>query len=377
MLLRLSAALSLMVFAVSPAFAQEAKPAARPEVEVVFCLDTTGSMGGLIQAAKQKIWAISNQIASGRPTPRLKVGLVAYRDRGDEYVTKIFDLTDDLDSIHSHLQGLKAAGGGDFPESVNQALHEAVTKISWSKDNKTLKLIFLVGDAPPHMDYADDVKYPETCKKAVENNITINTVQCGGNAQTKTAWEDICRLAEGSYVQIDQAGGPIVAIATPFDAELGEINREMSKNTLVYGRREAQESAKSKAVAGAALAPAAAADRASYLARNNAAASYDLLQNVKDGKVKLEEMKKDELPDELKNLSLAEQKQFLEKLDQTRKELQQKAIDLDKKRSEFIAKKQAENESTRARDSFDQNVLRILQRQAGRANIDYAIDEKK
>src|SRR5690348_466629 len=158
-----------------------AKP--KPKVEVVFCLDTTGSMGGLINAAKQKIWAISNQISSGKPTPRVKIGLVAYRDRGDAYVTKVFDLTDDLDAIHGHLMGFQAQGGGDFPESVNQALNEAVTKITWSKDKKTLKMIFLVGDAPPHMDYADDVKYTETCKLAVSQDIIINTVQCGHHGE--------------------------------------------------------------------------------------------------------------------------------------------------------------------------------------------------
>src|SRR5438552_12164021 len=101
-----------------------AKKQDKPQVEVVFCLDTTGSMGGLIDAAKQKIWSICNQIAGGKPTPQLKVGLVAYRDRGDEYVTKVTDLTDDLDAIHTQLMGFRAAGGGDFPESVNQALPE-------------------------------------------------------------------------------------------------------------------------------------------------------------------------------------------------------------------------------------------------------------
>jgi Mg-chelatase subunit ChlD len=374
---RLIAGFGAFIALVSQVSAQEAKPAPRPEVEVVFCLDTTGSMGGLIQAAKQKIWAISNQIAAGKPSPRLKVGLVAYRDRKDQYVTKLFDLTDDLDSIHGHLQGLSAGGGGDFPESVNQALDEAVTKIGWSKDAKTLKLIFLVGDAPPHMDYADDVKYEESCKKAVASNIIINTVQCGANAQTKKAWEDICRLAEGSYVQIGQSGGPILAIATPFDKELAEINGEISKNTLVFGRPEAQATARFNAASGAKLKGGAAADRAGFLARNGAAGSYDLLQNIKDGKVKLENLKKEELPDELKNLSLAEQKQYLDKLDKSRQELQKRALELDKKRNEFVAKKQAENEKNRAPDSFDQNVLRILQRQAGRANIEYAIEEKK
>src|SRR5205085_868706 len=66
-----------------------------PAVEVVFCLDTTGSMTGLIDAAKGRIWAICNQILNGRPMPELKVGLVAFRDKGDEYVTRVYDLRDD------------------------------------------------------------------------------------------------------------------------------------------------------------------------------------------------------------------------------------------------------------------------------------------
>src|SRR3954469_2246844 len=90
----------------------------KPKVEVVFCLDTTGSMGGLIDAAKKKIWAICNQIAGGTPTPRLKVGMVAYRDRGAASVTKVHDLTEDLDAVYGQLMALKAEGGGDFPESV-------------------------------------------------------------------------------------------------------------------------------------------------------------------------------------------------------------------------------------------------------------------
>jgi len=220
---------------------EPAKPKAKPQVEVVFCLDTTGSMGGLIDAAKKKIWAICNQIAGGNPSPNLKVGLVAFRDRGDEYITKVIDLTDDLDAIHTHLMGFRAAGGGDTPESVNQALHEAVTKIKWSPNKKTLKIIFLVGDAPPHMDYPDDVKYPDSCKLAVKNDIIINTIQCGRLPDTEKFWKDICRLAEGSYVQIDQQGGPVVVVATPFDDELSKINAELSKATIVFGNGKQQE----------------------------------------------------------------------------------------------------------------------------------------
>ena len=361
------------VFAQGPAKQQEA----RPNVEVVFCLDTTGSMGGLINAAKQKIWAISNQITTGTPTPHVKVGLVAFRDRGDAYITKVFDLTDDLDGIYGHLMGFQAQGGGDFPESVNQALNEAVTKISWSKDKKTLKMIFLVGDAPPHMDYPDDVKYTETCKLAVANDIIINTVQCGKHPETKKYWQDICRLAEGSFVQIDAAGGPIVVVKTPFDADLAKINNDLAKTTLVYGDAKDQKAGETQKMANQALPAPVAADRAAFYANSWRGTSYCLLENIKNGKVKLEELKKEQLPPELQKLTLAEQKVFLGKLDKERAALNEKARDLDKKRSAFIAQKQTEDAKNKGRDSFDGQVLQILQRQATRANIEYAIEGKK
>ena len=68
--------------------AKAAAKAAKPRIEVCFVLDTTGSMGGLIEGAKQKIWSIANEMISAKPTPELRLGLVAYRDRGDEYVTQ-------------------------------------------------------------------------------------------------------------------------------------------------------------------------------------------------------------------------------------------------------------------------------------------------
>src|SRR5689334_3810456 len=98
----LAAAATLTAGAAETKTEKKADKKAKPKVEVVFCLDTTGSMGGLIEAAKQKIWSISNQIASGKPTPDLKIGLVAYRDKTDAYITKVFDLTDDLDAVHGH-----------------------------------------------------------------------------------------------------------------------------------------------------------------------------------------------------------------------------------------------------------------------------------
>src|SRR5262249_11286271 len=211
-------------------------------------------------------------------------------------IRRIFQLTDDLDSIDGSLMGLRAAGGGDFPESVNQALHEAVTKIKWSADKKTLKIIFLVGDAPPHMDYPDDVKYPQTCKLAVTKDIIINTIQCGGHADTRKYWLEICRLAEGSFVQIDQPGGPVVAVATPSDADLARINGKLKETTLVFGDARRQDAGKAQIAPNAKLPTGAAADRVGYYATEGRGVSYDLLENIKNKKVKLEDVKDEHLP---------------------------------------------------------------------------------
>ena len=345
-------------------------PSKKPQVEVVFCLDTTGSMGGLIEGAKQKIWSISNQIANGKPTPDLKVGLVAYRDKGDVYITKVFDLTDDLDAVHGHLKEFKAEGGGDTPESVNQGLDDAVNKITWGTDAKTLRIIFLVGDAPPHMDYKDDVKYPETCKKAVAKGIIINTIQCGTDPECTKFWKDICVKAEGSYVNIPQDGGTVAAIPTEYDKRLAEINAELAKTTLTYGDRRRQDADNAKKDEAAHLPMAAAAERAGFNAKAAQAASYDLLDNIKRGNVKLKDLKEDELPPELQKMSAREREEYLDKLDKRREELRKECLDLDRKRSDAIARKQADLRDQN-KSGFDNQVLEVLRRQAKKYNVDY------
>jgi von Willebrand factor type A domain len=367
---RMVLTLAGLAFAALPALsAPVPAPVKKPQVEVVFCLDTTGSMGGLLDGAKAKIWAICNQIAGGKPTPDLKVGLVAFKDRGDEYVTKVFDLTTDLDSIHGELKKFTAAGGGDEPESVNQGLFDAVNKIKWSTDKKTLRIIFLVGDAPPHMDYKDDVKYPETCKKAAEAGIIINTIQCGNSAECTKYWKDIAVKAEGSFAAIPQSGG-VVAIATPFDAKLAELNTELTKSAVVYGGRRVRAEALRKADAAAALPAPAAAERAGFAGKSGKVLDRDLVEDIKEKKVELKDVKPEDLPDELKELKTdGERKEYLEKVEKKRAEINKQVLELDKKRAEFIAKEKAKKGTDK--DSFDGQVLDMLRKQAKKAEIDY------
>jgi len=336
-----------------------------PQVEVVFVLDTTGSMGSLLEGAKKKIWSIASEIARGKPTPRLKVGLVAYRDKGDAYVTKVTALNEDLDKVYGELLAFKAQGGGDTPENVRQGLHDALTRIAWSKDRETLRILFLVGDAPPHLDYTDVPTVEALCLSAVKAGIIINTVRCGPDPDTGRIWKEIADKSEGTYFSIDQGGG-VVAIATPFDKELGELSDKLGRTVVGYGdaRRKA---ALASAEAGALHYEAEAkADRAVAKAASARHSEDDLIDAIREKRARLEDLKEEQLPEELKKLKPEERKAYLETKGKEREEIRTKIVELSKQRDEFLA---SELKKRGAKDSFDSSVLEALSEQAARKGI--------
>ncbi len=343
-----------------------AAAAAKPRIEVAFVLDSTGSMGGLIEGAKQKIWSMANGIISRKPTPEVKIGLITYRDRGDDYVTKLFDLTDDIDAVFSNLQSFRADGGGDDEESVNQALNEAVTKMGWSKDRSTLKIIFLVGDYPPHMDYARDIRYPAVCQDAVKRDIIVNTVQCGDVAETARVWQEIARLAEGSYVALQQSGG-MQAVTTPYDEEIARLSAAISGTVVAYGSVEVQREAAAKSERAMAAPASVAADRAAFnLATGGKAiqGSGDLVNDIAEGTVDLAKLKDAELPAELRTLPVAQRRAYIEGQQAKRDELNKSIAELSVKRAAYI---DAENRKLAGSgDSFDLKVEEIIAKEADR-----------
>ncbi len=366
----------LLVVSALPASAQwqytEESP---PAIEVVFCIDTTGSMGGLIQAAKEKTWAIANMLATSTPTPDIRIGLVAFRDRGDVYITRVTDLSDDLDAVYQELMSFRAEGGGDMPESVNQALHEAVTKINWSTDAWTYRVIFLIGDAPPHMNYPDDVKYPETCKLAVEKGIIINTIQCGNIAQTTPYWKDIARLAEGQYFRVEQAGSAILE-STPFDLRLAELGAQLDGTRIYYGTAEQRADGDGRIARSGELyeatTPSSQAQRAAFNAsaggRLNFRGHNELVHAVVNGTVELEELKDEELPDAFREMTPDERRAHVENAAKTRADIQAQIRELSAQRNQYIRERIDEKKIDVER-SFEHQVNAVLDRQAATKNI--------
>ena len=228
-----------------------ARPAwSKPVIEVVFVLDTTGSMGPLIEGAKRKIWSIATTLIDCSPDAEIRMGLVAYRDIGDDYVTKTFNLTTDIQGLYADLLELRARGGGDWPESVNEALHIGVTKMNWSRGRDTTRIIFLVGDAPPHMDYAQDMKYPDVMRLARARDITVNTVQAGSARDTERYWREIAQMGRGEYMAIPQDGGKIVVIETPYDREIIELQGRINRTVVPYGSQTQQRGVRERVHAG-------------------------------------------------------------------------------------------------------------------------------
>lgn len=344
-----------------------------PRIEVLFVLDTTASMTGLLEGAKAKIWSIASRMIQARPMPKVRIGLLAYRDRGDEYITRFTDLTDDLDAVYAQLCQLRAAGGGDTPESVNQALAEAVTRPSWSQDGKVLKLVFLVGDAPPHMDYPDDVKFPVSCDLAARRDLVINTIQCGALAGTAGYWQEIASRAGGSYAAIGQGGG-IQVIATPMDAELARLNAEVGRTILAYGsepERKAVHAKQARAEAAAVAAPAAVADRLAFNAATGKVVQGggDLLDALKSGAVALDRVEAKDLPAELQPLAPEERRAYLKRVAADRERIQARIADLGRQRQAFLDDEARRRAASGAGDSFDGKVGEALREQARRKGI--------
>lgn len=350
-------------------FVRAAEAAARPSVEVVFVIDTTSSMGGLIEGAKQRIWGIANEIAKGRPAPKVKMGLVAFRDKGDAYVTKVFDLSENLDSTYKDLLSLQAEGGGDGPEHVIAALDSAVDGISWSKDPKTFKVVYLVGDAPPHQDYPEAPSLAAVLQKAVRRGLIVNSVQCGTDGETTVAFSNISRLGEGRLLPVPQDGG-MIAVATPFDDKMASLSAKLEGTGLAFGRRakaEARESGMlAAAVRGMASAPAAA-ERAEYKARAGFGGSSDLASAVAENRVALKDVKEDELPDALKAVPAGERAAKLAELSAERSKLAKEMESLAAKRASWLKNQPGAKRA----DSFDTRLVDALKVQAAKKGIVY------
>ncbi|WP_420133109.1 vWA domain-containing protein [Rhodopseudomonas sp.] len=364
---------ALTLAALAAPFGFSSAAYAKPAVEVAFVLDTTGSMSGLIEGAKRKIWSIATAIVDSNPDADIRMGLVAYRDIGDDYVTRSVELTADIQDLYARLLELQARGGGDWPESVNEALDVAVNKLKWTSGSDTRRIVFLVGDAPPHMDYAQDTKYPTTLAVARQKDIIVNAVQAGSAEDTERVWHEIAEGGRGRYIPIPQDGGQVVIIQTPYDDDIIILQKEINGTVIPYGPAPLQKRTENKMrqlSEVAAAAPAAASDMASYLNKRAATSSEavtgggDLVGDIAAGRQKLGDVKDADLPASLRALPAEQRAVQIDAQISKRQSLNAKLAALVKQRDDYL--RNHRDKQPKQASSFDREVEATLKVQLKR-----------
>ena len=181
------------------------EPSARVPLDLLFLLDATGSMSDEIDQIKSTLLSISSRISDLPSDTDLRFGMVAYRDRGDDFVTRTYHFEPDVQKFLNSIREVRADGGGDEPESLNEALHVAIVEPQWRPN--AVRLVFLIADAPPHLDYAQDYDYAVEMVEANRQGIKIFPIASSGlDAQGEYIFRQIAVHTMGRFLFILYGG---------------------------------------------------------------------------------------------------------------------------------------------------------------------------
>jgi VWA domain-containing protein len=356
-------------FAIDNARAAE-EAAEKPIVQIAVLLDTSGSMNGLIDQAKAQLWTIVNEFATatqGGVRPDLQVALYEYGNNGERHLRMICPLTDDLDKVSQELFALSTGGGQEY---CGEVIKLAIEGLKWSESKNAYKAIFIAGNEPFTQGKVDYVK---SCKAAIAKGVVVNTIHCGSfQIGVNTKWQHGAELADGNYSHIDQ-NRKAVHIPAPQDAQIEKLGEELNTTYVGYGAEgrmrgalQAELDASSKKMApGANVGRQMTKAGAHY---NNA--RWDMVDGLKDGKIKIEEMKDEDLPEEMRKMTLDERKAHVAKLGKQRAEIQEKIKTLAADRAKFVAAEKKKL-ADKGEDTLEAVIIKSVRAQAATRNFKF------
>jgi hypothetical protein len=346
--------------------AQAPPPAAQPPrpIDLAICLDISGSMEGLINAARQNLWAVVNDLATLRPAPSLRVALLTYgcsaHDPDQGWVKIETGFTTDLDSVSQKLFALGTNGGDEY---VARVMNAAIERLEWSQDPQALKLLFVAGNEAATQDPKMDG--PSQSRAAIARGIVVNSIYCGSPQHGDApGWREISKLADGQFAAIEQDSG--IVIATPFDDQLAELSAAINATYVPYGSQRVQwaENQVRQDANAAGMNSAAAAQRcqtkASGLYDN---AHWDLVDACSDPKFEIDKVKKEDLPEALRSLSPADLRAHVDGQAKKRAGLRQQVEVLGRQRDAHV-KQEIEKLGEAGKRLFEQAVLESVRQQA-------------
>lgn len=311
-----------------------------PSIDVAILLDTSSSMDGLINQARSQLWNVVEQFSKAQKagkTSLLRVAVFEYGNSNlpatEDYIRQVVALTDDLDKVSEGLFALTTDGGDEYCGSVIKA---ALKRLDWSTEPGAYKAIFIAGNETFDQ---GSVNYAKMCKKAIRQNVVVNTIHCG-NRQSgiRGHWKDGADLAEGKFMNIDQ-DQRVVHIKAPQDDIIIRLNSELNKTYLWYGARQTRSSYQSNQAMqdsnaskfGGLAQRATVKSGAAY--RN---VGRDLVDTYQNDKTSLAKIDRSELPDQLQNLSDQELVAEIERIAKRREEIKTELAELAQERETYL-----------------------------------------
>jgi hypothetical protein len=328
----------------------------RAAVDVAILLDTSNSMDGLINQAKSQLWTIVEQFAKAKKngqTPLLRVALFEYGNTrlpaAEGYIRQVVPLIDDLDKLSQSLFALSTNGGDEY---CGQVINEAITRLNWSKEPNAYKAIFIAGNEPFTQGTVD---YRESCGRAIQTGIVVNTIHCGNHASGVSGeWQQGAQLAEGEFFNIDQDRA-VVHIECPQDEMILRLNTELNKTYLWYGDQAKRESLAANQVAqdtnaelvGEGVAVGRAVVKSGKMYGNYARC---LVDTFLENEAILDEVKEEDLPEVLRVLTPEKRKEYVQQQSAKRGEVQNKIAKLAAEREAYLTqeRKRLANETGQA-----------------------------
>lgn len=344
---------------------------ATTSIKVALILDTSNSMDGLIDQAKSQLWSIINELSTAKyngETPNLQIALYEYgNDRLpmlEGYIRLVTPFTSDLDLISEKLFSLQTNGGSEY---CGQVIETSLKELDWEDYPNDLKIIFIAGNEPFDQ---GNVNFREVCKSSRDKDITVNTIFCGNfNEGVQSHWKDGAYISGGEYMNIDQ-DRRYVYIKSPYDEKIMILNDSLNKTYIAYGKkgdgylvRQATQDNNARSVnADAAIKRAASKSKSFY--KN---AQWDLVDASEEDNFDLEDISTEELPDEMKLMSLLEKKQYIATKQKERNKITVEINNLSKKRDQFIAE-QSVNDTD---NMLDKVIIKAVKKQATAKNFQF------
>lgn len=344
------------------------------KVQVAILFDTSNSMDGLINQAKNRIWGIVNEVNSLQyqgQSPKIEIALYEYGkdllSEKDNYIRKILNLSSDLDVVSQQLFGLTTNGGLEYCGAV---IKRSLDELEWSNDPTDLKLVYIAGNES----FAQGpVDFREVCATARQRGIFINTIYCGDHAQgIRESWKEGAECSNGSYFNIN-SDAKIVHIDTPYDKKIDQYNDSL--NTTYFGYGAYGKSKKELQAVQDINAESQSMDSKSQrtmakASLNYSNASWDIIDAVKEKEVDITKMKEDQLPDELKGKTDEEKIKFIEakksEREKYQKEIQKLAVD----RQKFIDEEMKKQAGNGTKDDFGTSVNESIKKTALKAGYE-------